>query len=175
MVGFIKGLFGAKQTAETESTPPPEAAPKQPKPRPQAFYLDSGDARTLGDLDYMKAAREIKRSFPKTLNGEVPRVNLIGVFYAAIAGAERTNDRAKKHSGRSDIIAAGNLCAADNTRQRLDSTKVDSVPKVKDPKERRRNDTNLDMFRTMARDIQKSNSRKGLMLESTRIQACWLV
>ena len=161
MVGFIKGLFGAKQTAETESTPPPEAAPKQPKPpRPQAFYLDSGDARTLGDLDYMKAAREIKRSFPKTLNGEVPgSTSLVSSMQRSLAQKGQTIEPKSIQAG---LVSSQQATFAPQTTPVSGWTapKSDSVPKVKDPKERRRNDTNLDMFRTMARDIQKSNSRR---------------
>ncbi|HEY9655139.1 MAG TPA: hypothetical protein V6C50_06575 [Crinalium sp.] len=160
MVGFIKGLFGAKQPAETESTPPPEAAPKQPKPRPQAFYLDSGDARTLGDLDYMQAAREIKRSFPKTLNGEVPgSISLVSSLQRSLA-QQGQEIAAKTIQAGLAASQKANFAPQTTPVSGWTAPKADSVPKVKDPKERRRNDTNLDMFRTMARDIQKSNSRK---------------
>jgi hypothetical protein len=160
MVGFIKGLFGAKQSAETESAPPPEATPKQPKPRPQAFYLDSGDARTLGNLDYMQAAREIKRSFPKTFNGEVPgSTSLVSSMQRSLAQKGQTIEPKSIQAG---LISLQQATFAPQTSPVSGWTtpKADSVPKVKDPKERRRNDASLDMFRSMARDIQKSNSRK---------------
>ena len=169
MVGFIKGIFGAKQTAQAESTQPPELAPKQPKPqkvvapkqtkpKAQAFYLDASDAKTLGDIDYMQAAREIKRSFPKTINGEVPRTTSI---VSSIQRSQAQMQTIAAQLSQPSIKPSQQATFTPQTTRVSGWTtpKADSVPTVKDPKERRRNDANLDMFRAMARDIQKSNSR----------------
>jgi hypothetical protein len=154
MVGFIKGLFGAKQAAKTESTPPPEAAPKLPKPRPQAFYLDSSDAKTLGDIDYMQAAREIKRSFPKTLNGEVPRtISIVSSMQRSQAQKEQAIALQRSQA----TIKAATFSAPSSSGWA--TPKADNAPKIKDPKERRRQDSSLDTFRSMARDLQKNNNR----------------
>lgn len=160
MVGFIKGIFGAKQAADTEPAQPLEAAPKLPKPKPQAFYLDSSDAKTLGDIDYMQAAREIKRSFPKTLNGEVPRTTSIVSSIARSLAQKEQALQSQRPQATVTSLQQATFAPQTPTVSGWTTPKADSVPKVKDPKERRRNDTNLDMFRTMARDIQKSNSRK---------------
>ncbi|PSB26860.1 hypothetical protein [Stenomitos frigidus] len=162
MVGFIKGIFGAKQTAKTESTQPPEAAPKPqaPKPqtpKPQAFYLDSSDAKTLGDIDYMQAAREIKRSFPKTLGGEVLRTTSI------VSSVQRSQAQKEQQAialQRSQATVKPTATFAAQPVSGWTTPKADNAPKIKDPKERRSQDSSLDPFRAMARDIQKANIRK---------------
>ena len=155
MVGFIKGIFGAKQTAKTEVTPP-EAAPRLPKPKPQAFYLDSSDAKTFGDIDYMQAAREIKRSFPKTLGGEVLRTTSV------VSSMERASAQKAQAIALQQSQATVRAAAAATFSQPVSgwaTPKADTLPKLKDPKERRRQDSSLDAFRAMARDIQKANVR----------------
>lgn len=163
MVGFIKGILGAKQTAKTDATPAPETAPKQqaaPKPskqKPQAFYLDSGDAKTLGDIDYMQAVREIKRSFPKSLGGEELRTT------SSVSSLQRsqaqkaqaiTQQQSTLKSTPSSTFASQSTPVSGWT-----APKASTPPKIQDPKERRRQDSNLDMFRSMARDLKKSNAR----------------
>ena len=157
MVGFIKGIFGAKQTAKTEVVQPPEAAPKQPKPKPQAFYLDSSDAKTMGDIDYMQAAREIKRSFPKTLGGEVLRTTSV-VSSMQRSQAQKDQAIALQRSQATVKVTAAATFAAQPTSG-WTASRSDDAPKVKDPQERRRQDASLDTFRAMARDIQKANVR----------------
>jgi hypothetical protein len=157
MVGFIKGILGAKQTAKTEVVQPPEAAPKPQKPKPQAFYLDSSDAKTLGDIDYMQAAREIKRSFPKTLGGEELRTTSI---VSSLQRSQAQKDQAiALQRSQATVKATAATTFSAQPVSGWTAPKADNAPKVKDPKERRRQDSSLDTFRTMARDIQKNNSR----------------
>lgn len=156
MVGFIKGIFRAKQAADTESAPPPEAAPRLPKPKPQAFYLDSSAAKTFGDIDYMQAAREVKRSFPKTLNGDVPRTTSL---VSSIQRSQAQKDQATALQGSQATVRSSTFAAQKAPISGWTTPKADNPPKIKDPKERRREDSSLDTFRAMARDIQKGNSR----------------
>lgn len=158
MVGFIKGIFRARQTADTEPTQPPEAAPKLPKQKPQAFYLDSSDAKTFGDIDYMQAAREVKRSFPKTSNGEVPRTTSM---VSSVTRSQAQKEQAIVALKRQASVSSQQATFAPQTTPVSGWTtpKADATTKIKDPKERRRNDASLDQFRVMARDLQKSNGR----------------
>lgn len=157
MVGFIKGIFRAKQAADTESASPPEAAPRLPKPKPQAFYLNSSDAKTYGDIDYMQAAREVKRSFPKTLDGEVPRTTSL---VSSIQRSQAQKDQAiALQSSQATVTSSTTFAAQKAPISGWTTPKADNPPKIKDPKERRREDSSLDTFRAMARDIQKGNSR----------------
>lgn len=159
MVGFIKSIFGAKQKADTESVQPPEAAPKPRKEKPQAFYLDAGDARTLGDLDYMQAVREIKRSFPKTLGGEELRTtSSVSSLQRSLAQKEQAI-AAQRAQVAAKATASPTFAPQAPPVSGWTAPRADNPPKVKDPKERRRADSSLDTFRAMARDIQKSNAR----------------
>ncbi|MCL2927284.1 MAG: hypothetical protein O4861_23125 [Trichodesmium sp. St16_bin4-tuft] len=49
MTGFIKGLFGKKDD-------------NQPK---EAFFLDADSASSLGDVNFMRKSKTVKRSYPK--------------------------------------------------------------------------------------------------------------
>ncbi len=49
MTGFIKSLFGRKDN-------------NQPK---EAFFLDTDSASSLGDVDFMRKSKTVKRSYPK--------------------------------------------------------------------------------------------------------------
>jgi hypothetical protein len=52
MAGFFSNLFGRKNN-DTD----------QPK---EAFFLESDEAKSLGDLDYMRTPNVIRRTFPKS-------------------------------------------------------------------------------------------------------------
>lgn len=174
MVGFIKGILGAKQTAKTEATSAPEvtpkpkaepkpqaapkvqAAPKQVRPKPEAFYLDSSDARTLGDIDYMQTAREIKRSFPKTLGGEELRTVSI-VSSLQRSAAQKAQAIAQQTSLK--VTPSATFAPQSTPVSGWTTPRADNPPAITDPKERRRKDSNLDTFRSMARDLQKAQAR----------------
>ncbi|MBW4692803.1 MAG: hypothetical protein KME27_13690 [Lyngbya sp. HA4199-MV5] len=180
MVGFIKGILGAKQTAKTEATPAPDvmpkpkaepkpkaapkaqaapkppAAPKQAKQKPEAFYLDSSDARTLGDIDYMQTAREVRRSFPKTLGGEELRTVSV-VSSLQRSAAQKAQAIAQQASLK--ITPSSTFASQSTPVSGWTTPKADAPPTISDPKERRRKDSNLDTFRSMARDLQKGRAR----------------
>jgi hypothetical protein len=42
--------------------------PKAEKPKPEAFFLDSDSSSSLGDRDYMRESKTIRRTFPGTLD-----------------------------------------------------------------------------------------------------------
>ncbi|XGV95268.1 MAG: hypothetical protein ACAF41_21280 [Leptolyngbya sp. BL-A-14] len=173
MVGFIKGILGTKQTAKTEATPAPVATPKSqatpepPKQKPQAapkpsrqkaeaFYLDFSDAKTLGDIDYMQTAREIKRSFPKTLGGEELRTVSV-VSSLQRSAAQKAQAIAQQTSLK--VTPSPTFAAQSTPVSGWTTPKADQPPTITDPKERRRKDSNLDTFRSMASDLQKSRAR----------------
>ncbi|MGC9526994.1 MAG: hypothetical protein ACP5D7_15790 [Limnospira sp.] len=90
-----------------------------------AFYLDPDDAKSLGDINYMRKPMKVKKSFPKMAAGK------------AVSIPEETPkpamEMAKKIVAESSTSEATTNGAAD----------------------RRRPDANLDMFRSMARDMKK--------------------
>jgi len=148
MVGFIKGFFGskAKQQNEVEVTPPSAKAAKA-----QAYFLDADSAKSLGDLDYMRTAKAVRRTFPKTLANpkgfeKISQISSIeqlesmkevaaAVAPEAVAKIEAQIEAIQQNSSasRNGQTAGGQSGSGD----------------------RRSTDTSMDMFRNMARDLKK--------------------
>jgi len=142
VTGFIKGLFRSKPKAEaadfTEPAPKKPAPkrevapkPKQRNGRAEAYYLSSDDAKTYGDIEFMRSAKSVRRTFPKAKDGSTPEV------VQKISSLEKAAD-------------AGLIPTAMNTT--TSQTSMEDTLKVV---ERRKADSSMDMFRNMARDIRK--------------------
>ncbi|MEY2984651.1 MAG: hypothetical protein RLZZ568_1268 [Cyanobacteriota bacterium] len=126
MAGLF-GLFGkrTKYVDEVDNTPQPEPQKKE------AFFLETDDAKSLGDVEYMRTPIEIKRSFPKTLNS---------------AGSEVVKS-----------ISAMEIKKINANGQPQDDAKAatPTPPVAPVTQERRSSDNSLEMFRQMAKDIKK--------------------
>lgn len=144
MTGFIRGLFSKKASDET-AKPTPVEPPKQEKvERPKkdkaarppketsAFYLESTEAQTYGNLDYMQASKKIRRTFPKTLD------NPEGKEYIQELSAM---GRVVPGQAKVEIVAP---------KPESQSTPVEDVTA-----QRRKASSDMDMFRKMAKDIRK--------------------
>jgi hypothetical protein len=140
VTGFIKGLFRSKPKAEAadsepapkpQPAPKPSAAPKSPRSRAEAYYLSADDAKTYGDIEFMRSAKSIRRTFPKTKDGKTP-------------------ERIEKISSLEKAAEQGLIPTALNT-----TTSQSSIEDTLKVAERRKADTSMDMFRNMARDIRK--------------------
>ena len=99
-----------------------------------AYFLETDDAQSLGNAEYMRAVRSIRRTFPKTLSQPEEQEFIQEV--SALKQAIRTK-------GESAIQDA------------IDATSQSSTPKADPSVDRRRSDSSMDMFRNMARDINK--------------------
>lgn len=141
MAGFFKGLFGGK--GKNESSAQPEA--NQPQQNTQAYYLNMDEARTYGDLNYMRTAKKIRRTFPKTVNNEEMEMEKEVSAMNLVKGDLGT--QVPKVSMGSTVTST----PASNTG----NTSSTSVPTDAQAAERRKSDSSLDMFRNMAKDIRK--------------------
>ncbi|MBF2073961.1 MAG: hypothetical protein IGS50_09410 [Synechococcales cyanobacterium C42_A2020_086] len=145
MTGFIGKLFNRKPKAETveelqkpqkkaESVRPPK--PQKPQ-KPEVYYfLDADEAKTFGNLEYMRSSKSIRRTFPKTKLGK-DNESIRQVSAMEMQRLSNTNGTAAP--------SAANGAMTQPTS--------DSAAKIN---ERRRADTSLDPFRSMAREIRKS-------------------
>jgi len=131
MVGFIKGLFGSRQSSEASVVRQPEPTSKASQAK-DSFFLDTDDAKTLGNLDYMRTVKSVRRTFPKTVNNDEIELNK-----AVSAMEERTAPATGQTGSTSEP-----------------QTSV-SQPPVQPAAERRRADSGMDIFRNMAKDIKK--------------------
>ncbi|HEY9735055.1 MAG TPA: hypothetical protein V6D06_02190 [Trichocoleus sp.] len=126
MTGFIRGLFGGKK----------EAAPPQP-PTPQdksAYYLEPDDAKSYGNIEYMRSSKTVKRTFArkKGVAEELKSIKQISAMEV----------QRLREDGTLDVALNNQSNGA-------------SAPKEQPSNSRRQSDSSMDMFRNMARDMKK--------------------
>jgi hypothetical protein len=122
MAGLF-GLFGKKNNAEAQ--PSASNGAKQ-----GAYFLDADEAKTMGNIEYMRSKKVIKHKFPKTAGND-------GEF------------EVEYEVSSSDMKSGNGLSASTK------STAAPSATPSKKTTERRTTDSSMDMFRNMARDIRK--------------------
>jgi hypothetical protein len=130
MTGFIRGLFSRKKS--DEATPDDQT----PKRESKAFFLDPDDAKTLGDINYMRTAKTVKKTFPK---GKVS-----GDYTKAVSAMEAMdfNQSATPQPVKKDQ-------PVEPTPPPIVESTSNEAPQP------RGSDDSMDMFRNMARDIKK--------------------
>lgn len=137
MTGFIRGLFNRNKSNDGE----PAASSKKVE---KSFFLEPDDAKTFGDIDYMRTPKTIKRTFPKTLSNqsEAARIEQVSAMQSIREG--------KTPQGSvPDYMAK--TPSSTTPKPTPESPKFE--PTVTN--QRRTTDTNLDMFRDMARDMKR--------------------
>lgn len=134
MAGLF-GFFGKKKDNDGKDRAKPTETNGS---KPEAYFLDADQAKSFGNIEYMRTAKTVRRTFPKTVGngGTFERVQTVSTI---------------------DVAKAAALKAA------IDQSKID-VPSTAKPGEtpanseaiaRRRSDSSMDMFRKMAQDIRK--------------------
>ncbi len=110
--------------------------------KPQAYFLDADQAKTFGNIDYMRTAKTVKRTFPKTAGngGTFERVQTVSTLDAAKAAALQSA------MVKAEIDATASSKSSGSSASQSESKTT----------ERRRADSSMDQFRNMARDIRKN-------------------
>lgn len=127
MTGFIRGLFGGKKQP---------SAPKPPRDR-GAFFLSEDDAKTFGDIDYMRSSKVVKRTFARK-KGQTEELESVRQISAM--QKREVDERGLPSQSQSESTPT-----FESARQATETPKF----------QRRQADDNMDMFRNMARDIKK--------------------
>jgi hypothetical protein len=138
MVGFIKGFLGGQKKDE-------DAAVQLPKPQPEvrvpvekdtlAYFLDTDSAQSMGNAEYMRTSRSVRRTFPKTRDQpETPE------FIQEVSAMKQA------------VVTKNQAAASGSTTQ---SSAQAAAPKADPSADRRRVDSSMDMFRNMAKDMKK--------------------
>ena len=142
MTGFLRGLFKGKDNSDSE---PKAEAPKPAKQKPipvqknsSAFFLDANEAQTYGDLDYMRASKKVKRTFPKTVDQPEEME-----FVQEVSATKRIVENGKQ------VTVPNSVVMLQNDQQPVLEVKKD------EGSDRRKSDSSMDIFRNMARDIRK--------------------
>ncbi|MGD1864913.1 MAG: hypothetical protein ACFB0D_10180 [Phormidesmis sp.] len=138
-MGILEFVFG-------KSAPKDDTAPKQ------AYYLSDDDAKSFGNIDYMRSTKVVKRTFAKQKGKEhmesvrsisaTKMTDLDGNVSSAPVSAPTT-------FGNTDFLGDKKSEPA-----KTESTPSESVPKAERPK-RAPSSNDMDMFRNMAKDIRK--------------------
>lgn len=138
MTGFIRGIFGSKNNDKEKPEPKPQPAPRQPQNN-TAYFLDADDAKSYGNLSYMRESKTIRRTFPKTAGNPEEKEYIVRVSSMGFEKADKLNALPTPST---------NGLGPTPAQQPL-------KPQVDEVAERRKTDTSMDMFRNMARDIRK--------------------
>ncbi|MDG2990529.1 hypothetical protein L3556_06215 [Candidatus Synechococcus calcipolaris G9] len=117
-MGLFDGLRGkkAKQPQETKSS--------------DAFFLTSDEAKTFGNIDYMRTAKSVRKTFPAT-GGSKEGAEVI----ETVSSMEKIDAAAQNKAIPEPSL--GDVNPIDGTKET-----------------RRRADANLNPFRSMAKDIR---------------------
>ena len=131
------GLFGSKTKYVDEAEPEDNRA-AAPDQKTEDFFLSSDDAKTLGNVDFMRQSKTIKKTFPKTKGN--PNTELV-----------------QQVSSMEKVKVAGNQAFTDTPAPtptpKSETGQTAEVAKAST--ERRRTNSSMDMFRNMARELKK--------------------
>jgi hypothetical protein len=138
MTGFIRGLFGSKKSNNEKPAPK-----KRANNSSGSYYLDPDDAKTMGNMDYMRTPRKVRKTFAKKANDPDP--NNERVEYISSMG--RSKNEASMQASTENTESTENTKPVFQQEPQFPNNDV---------AQRRNTDSSMDMFRNMARDINKS-------------------
>lgn len=136
MTGFIRGLFGRKEK---------QSAAPQPR-QTGAFFLSEDDAKTFGDIDYMRSNKVVRRTFAKK-KGQTEEMESVRQISAMdMRNLDEMGRPTQTNNGASGMA---NGSSTSNFQPSTASEKSDFQRRTA------KTDTSMDMFRNMAKDIKK--------------------
>lgn len=150
MTGFIRGFFGKKKDESLD-----DQLKAVPQKEEKTYFLNPDDAKTFGDIDYMRTAKTIKRTFPGTKSTQgkgsarIEQVSAMGNVRMSdtnTADASGKPDYMKATPVRENSVQSNTTASSSQSEPKFTSTQAES---------RRRTDTNMDMFRNMAKDLKR--------------------
>jgi hypothetical protein len=141
MTGFLRGLFGRGEKAE-----------EQPANSSGGFYLDQDEAKGLGNLDYMRLAKSVRRSYPTTKS----KAGSAEIKQVSSMKAQTFKDGQVQASNSSSAALNGMSSTNNGFRPTPTTNDANGAGQNQPEKLRRTSDKSLDMFRSMARDIRKN-------------------
>ncbi|MGB3571870.1 MAG: hypothetical protein WA783_10450 [Phormidesmis sp.] len=126
-MGILEFVFG-------KGTPKDDTAPKE------SFYLNDDDAKTFGNIDYMRSNKVVRRTFAKK-KGQAEHLESVRQISAL---------------GAKSVDGTGSFSASSSA----DTFNTPSTPTSESssvPKSTRRKpaSSDMDMFRNMAKDMRK--------------------
>jgi hypothetical protein len=139
MTGFIRGLLGGKKAKNPGEADRPVRQQPTIEQAESAFYLDPDDAKSYGNIEYMRSSKTVRRTFARKA-GEIGEKERIWSVSAMEAIRLQENGLPQQKSPQADTFSQPVINPVNNQEPSL---------------ERRKVDTSLDMFRQMAKDMKK--------------------
>jgi hypothetical protein len=136
MTGFIRGLFSRNNKQ-----------PRAPKPPKQtgAYFLTEDEAKTFGDIDYMRSSKVVKRTFAKK-KGQTEEMESV----RQISAMDKRDVNRNNFSSPLTSEAQSNNASSSSNFEQPKKTEESSFQRRS-----AKTDTSMDMFRNMAKDIKK--------------------
>ncbi len=147
MVGFIKRLF------RSNSNNNPDQSNSENSQSGKDFFLDPDEAKTYGDIDFMRQPIQMKKSFPKTLSN--PQGSELIEEVSALEKKEISQKGLSQNVSNTNFQVSNQQTSSPASN--VSNTPSANFSNTQDPtiKQRRQSDSSIDMFRDMAREINK--------------------
>lgn len=137
-MGIFEFVFG-------KGAPKDDTAPKQ------AFYLNDDDAKTFGNIDYMRSSKTVKRTFAKK-KGQAEHMESVRQISSSTAKNIEANNGSSASAQPTVTFSSFNTPAA--SAPKAEETKPAATENAPAPR-RKPASSDMDMFRNMAKDIRK--------------------
>jgi len=137
MTGFIRGLFGRKDK-QSASTQPQQKG---------AFFLSEDEAKTFGDIDYMRSNKVVRRTFAKK-KGQAEEMESVRQISAM--DMQSLDEKGLPNQTSNGTSASTNGSSSTSSFQPSASSNESEFQRRS-----AKTDTSMDMFRNMAKDIKK--------------------
>ena len=147
-MGILEFVFG-------KSAPKDDTEPKQ------AYYLNDDDAKTFGNIEYMRSNKVVKRTFAKR-KGETEHMESVRQISATTAtNLDANNNGFAQPTPTFGSYAAPAPAPAPVTTASVEQSasveapKAESKPEAAPTPVRKPTSSDMDMFRNMAKDIRR--------------------
>ena len=132
-MGLFEAIFG-------KSVPKDDTQPKQ------AYFLSDDDAKSFGDIEYMRSVKTVRRTFAKK-KGQTEHMESIKQISATSASDMDSNGSATPSFLQEVPTASSNGATA--------SAPTPSASVTPQPRRKPASSNDMDMFRNMAKNIRK--------------------
>ncbi len=140
-MGIFEFVFG-------KGAPKDDTAPKQ------AYYLNDDDAKTFGNIDYMRSAKTVKRTFAKK-KGQAEHMESVRQISSTAAKIIEANTNSSTSTQPTVTFSSFNTPAASAPKSEESKPATTESTSTSAPARRKPASSDMDMFRNMAKDIRK--------------------
>ncbi len=135
-----------------------KGAPKDDTQGKQAFYLSDDEAKSFGDIDYMRSVKTVKRTFAKKKGEEKHMESVRQISATKMTDLDGNQSSASVAApttfGNTDFLGASK--SANDEAVKSTPAPTTSAPTAQSTQPRRKPSSNdMDLFRNMAKDIRK--------------------